>query len=86
MSTAKRMEQERKESKPKIWLDNYGAGFSASPLEVHSYWNEIVQLEEKSKKFHLEQNALVHKDLYNLHHSKELCRDTNTKKHGTRFS
>ena len=54
MSTAKRMEQERKESKPKIWLDNYGAGFSASPLEVHSYWNEIVQLEEKSKKFHLE--------------------------------
>lgn len=35
-----------KDEKPKIWLDNYGAGNDASPLEVHVYWSEIMKLEE----------------------------------------
>ena len=42
--------------KQTIWIDNYGAGNNASPLEVHTYWNEVMKSEQKSKKYHKDQS------------------------------
>lgn len=52
-------------AKLKIWIDNYGAGSKATPLEVHTYWHEIIKLEDKSKRYHQGKNDKLHKDLYN---------------------
>ncbi|CDW78713.1 UNKNOWN [Stylonychia lemnae] len=72
------------EDKPKIWLDNYGAGNNASPLEVHVYWHEIMKLEKNSKKHHYEQNELRHRDLYNSYIPPKNNNDTMLK--DTRFT
>ena len=53
------------DQKRKIWLDNYGAGNNANPLEAHFYWNEIIKLEDKSKKYH--ESKDTHKDIYNAY-------------------
>lgn len=76
--------KQHKLNKQKIWLDNYGAGFHATPLEVHTYWNEIIKLEEKSKKHHSELSQNKHKDLYN--NLSDTAGNTKLNKKYTKFS
>ena len=59
------MNKKSSDKKKLIWLDNYGAGNQANPLEVHFYWNEIIKLEDKSRRYHENQKKELYKDLYN---------------------
>ena len=47
------------------WIDNYGAGEKASPLEVHTYWHEIIKQQTRGEKHHTHIKKKNYKDQYN---------------------
>eukprot|EP00347_Sterkiella_histriomuscorum_P007920 403347056 len=73
-----RRNKNQQDDKPKIWLDNMGAGENVSPLEVHTYWHEKLKLEDKYKKHHHEQNAFKHRDIYNSYKPSSAATDDYT--------